>query len=163
MVHGAGPVRNRPCQYCFQHKKSSTVISLILLLTFSGNVWWAFTLLLLLTKSYASCSLQEISLFAVEWEAERCLNTKWGVTELCLEARMCRMLLKHLQHSPELAHSSTAWDQVSGEHALYDISWFFLRHIVHFGLLLPNWPTTLNGSAGCYGFFVCLFLDVICI
>lgn len=63
------------------------------------------------------------------------------------------MLLKHLQHSPESAHRSSAWEQVSGEHAPCDISWFFLRYVVHFDLLLPNWPTTLKGSAGCYRVF----------
>jgi len=81
------------------------------------------------------------------------------VTELCLRARMFKMLLKHLHHSSELAPRSTTWDQVSGEHAQYDISWFFLRYIMHFILLLPNQLTTLKGSAGSYG-FVYLFVSM---
>lgn len=137
------------------------IIPLILLLTPSGNGWWAFMPLLLLTNSYASCNLYGISLFAVEWEGERRLSVRWGVTELCQKARVLRVLLKHLQHS-------LSWNTGALHGTRSVVNMLHVFHSSFWGTLCTwAWycqtgPPFWKVSAGCYG-LVCLFSGVICI
>lgn len=65
------------------------------------------------------------------------------------------MLLKHLQHSPELAHENTAWDCIV----------FMVLSEVHFVLWLATAKLVHHSERRCKMLWIhlVLFLDVICV